>query len=131
MRQKNVLAGRAGSVKTGMPCRNISPDRLSVPYPTDLCSDLAVGSISQQGLVLRARQLQRQAAVSEKQSLCTQQSRCGFHPARSFSKEGQPETGNVSASLCWVHTIGSTVSTEDTGGRSRGPAPSVGGVGEF
>lgn len=47
------------------------------------------------------------------------------------SKDGQPQTGNFSASLCprtqcSVHTKGSTVSTQDTGGSSRGPAGSVG-----
>lgn len=104
--------------------------------PTHLCSDSTAGSISQQGLVLRCGEKGMEGwPVRNRHWAHGSQDVGSTHPVQRTgnqkSKDGQPQTGNFSASLCpgtqcSVHTKGSTVSTEDTGGSSRGPAHSVG-----
>lgn len=104
--------------------------------PTHLCSDSTAGSISQQGLVLGCGEKGMEGwPVRNRHWAYGSQDVGSTHPVQRTgnqkSKDSQPQTGNFSASLCpgtqcSVHTKGSTVSTEDTGGSSRGPAHSAG-----
>lgn len=76
-----------------------------MPSPTHLCSDSTAGSISQQGFVLRCRDKGTEGwPVRNRHWAHSSQDVGSTHPVQRTgnqkSKDGQPQTGNFSASLC-------------------------------